>query len=559
MTHELQFATWNVQGLRNEKKRKAIIRLLQKEKLNVIALQECYLDTQAINIVSKEWKGEIHFSESQGRSKGLITLFDIKTEGVKITKKETNERFIISEIEIGEEHFLVINVYAPCEDREKRQFLIELTRAIQRYNVTPSHLVCMGDFNMVVSNDQDIVSGNSHNRVTIEQFNEWITELNLYDTWREKHPNVLQYTWCRKHIARRLDYIFVGDIINNRIKESSILNLGFSDHKLVKCKCMLKPRPRHDTTYKLNTNLLNDEKYTLMMKEFIQKFKENTTNELNPHMKWELLKAEIKSASRQYGIYKQTNKKNESLLKRQELEKIDEECILNPSDTSLQNRKCKLQTELEILELEKARGAQIRAKIKWIEQGEKGTKFFLNLERKRQQQNSIISLVNENGENLTNENDIMHEIKKYYETLYTENDQHDIFTEHSLLFITNLEIPQITEQDRTYCEEEITEKELHAAILSSRTGSSPGGDGIPIEFYKHFWGEIKDILLEVMRYSEQVGVLSPTQRQGTFCLLHKGKDLPKECLSNWRPISLTNADYKIFSKILALRINKMSS
>ena len=149
MTHELQFATWNVQGLRNEKKRKAIIRLLQKEKLNVIALQECYLDTQAINIVSKEWKGEIHFSESQGRSKGLITLFDIKTEGVKITKKETNERFIISEIEIGEEHFLVINVYAPCEDREKRQFLIELTRAIQRYNVTPSHLVCMGDFNIV--------------------------------------------------------------------------------------------------------------------------------------------------------------------------------------------------------------------------------------------------------------------------------------------------------------------------------------------------------------------------------------------------------------------------
>ncbi|GFR64029.1 reverse transcriptase [Elysia marginata] len=40
-------------------------------------------------------------------------------------------------------------------------------------------------------------------------------------------------------------------------------------------------------------------------------------------------------------------------------------------------------------------------------------------------------------------------------------------------------------------------------------------------------------------------------------LLHKGKELPREDLGNWRPISLTNTDYKILAEALALRLNKV--
>ena len=34
-------------------------------------------------------------------------------------------------------------------------------------------------------------------------------------------------------------------------------------------------------------------------------------------------------------------------------------------------------------------------------------------------------------------------------------------------------------------------------------------------------------------------------------LLHKGNELDKEDLNNWRPITLTNTDYKILAKVLA--------
>ena len=60
-----------------------------------------------------------------------------------------------------------------------------------------------------------------------------------------------------------------------------------------------------------------------------------------------------------------------------------------------------------------------------------------------------------------------------------------------------------------------------------------------------------------LHYSHTVGILSPTQRQGTISLIHKGKDLVKDKVTNWRPISLTNADYKLISKALALRLKNV--
>ena len=63
--------------------------------------------------------------------------------------------------------------------------------------------------------------------------------------------------------------------------------------------------------------------------------------------------------------------------------------------------------------------------------------------------------------------------------------------------------------------------------------------------------------MDSLHYSQQEGKLCPSQRQGTIGLIHKGKELPKENLTNWGPISLTSADYKIISKALALRIKKI--
>ena len=69
--------------------------------------------------------------------------------------------------------------------------------------------------------------------------------------------------------------------------------------------------------------------------------------------------------------------------------------------------------------------------------------------------------------------------------------------------------------------------------------------------------KIKCILIDSYEHSLEIGHVSPTQKRGIITLIHKGKNLPRERLANWRPITLLNTDYKILAKALARRLNKV--
>ena len=55
--------------------------------------------------------------------------------------------------------------------------------------------------------------------------------------------------------------------------------------------------------------------------------------------------------------------------------------------------------------------------------------------------------------------------------------------------------------------------------------------------------------------SYETSDLSISQKCRLICLNHKGKDLDKCIISNWRPLTLTNFDYKLIAKTLARRLN----
>ena len=81
-------------------------------------------------------------------------------------------------------------------------------------------------------------------------------------------------------------------------------------------------------------------------------------------------------------------------------------------------------------------------------------------------------------------------------------------------------------------------------------------DGPPAEFYKVFWKDINQYLLNALNCAYTKGLLSITQRRGLITLIPK-KNKPTNLLKNWRPITLLNCDYKIATKSIASRIRKV--
>ena len=85
-----------------------------------------------------------------------------------------------------------------------------------------------------------------------------------------------------------------------------------------------------------------------------------------------------------------------------------------------------------------------------------------------------------------------------------------------------------------------------------KNDKSPRNDEITKEFYKFFWDNIKNSLSNSIKKSFISGELSTSQKQAVIKLIEK-KDIDKWLIKNWRPISLSNIDTKLISKVIATR------
>ena len=94
----------------------------------------------------------------------------------------------------------------------------------------------------------------------VEVFKNWMNYLKVVDCWREHHPTEKSFTWTRGNVARRLDYILLDLILESKVINTSIKNIGFSDHRAVTCTLSMQKNKSGRSHYKLNTNFLKDGK-----------------------------------------------------------------------------------------------------------------------------------------------------------------------------------------------------------------------------------------------------------------------------------------------------------
>jgi len=122
--------------------------------------------------------------------------------------------------------------------------------------------------------------------------------------------------------------------------------------------------------------------------------------------------------------------------------------------------------------------------------------------------------------------------------------------------LLNLNIPKLSAEDKNKCDDVLTMDECTSALKELPNNKSPGSDGFASDFYKLFWSDIKCLVFNSFSYAFENGILSDDQRRAILTLLPKAdKDL--RLLKNWRPLSLLNTDYKILTKALSNRLQRV--
>ena len=170
---------------------------------------------------------------------------------------------------------------------------------------------------------------------------------------------------------------------------------------------------------------------------------------------------------------------------------------------------------------------------------------FLNLEKKKLTGNPGIESVMVGDSELTSTEDVLFAITTFYQELYANHDVCD--RDDIISFLNNVELPLIL-QDTSLLVSSITEKEIENAIKQLCPGKSPGCDGLSAEFYKSFEERLMPLLCCVFNDIWEKKNLTPSQKIAIIILLFIKGD-PKK-LTNYQPISLTNADYKILAYVL---------
>ncbi|GFR81442.1 LINE-1 reverse transcriptase homolog [Elysia marginata] len=271
------------------------------------------------------------------------------------------------------------------------------------------------------------------------------------------------------------------------------------------------PFPKGPPRWQFNASLLKDQDFVEHMNVFISNFLDDPEHgDIDCRTKWELLKAGIRLECIFFGRSKQIKKDNELENKFKLLNNI---VTQNPTNQEYLKQLEECKKRLEIKELAKTRGAIVRSRTKWVEQGEKNTKYFLNIEKRRASNNLIKQLKNEAHEVIKDPHEILEEIRKYYEHLYAKDAAVEKVQDRLDDFLVGITHNVLTEEDKHLCDAEINLNEMGEALKQLNDNSAPGSDGLTADFYKVFWRALNKPLLESYKRSLELAELSTLKEE----------------------------------------------
>lgn len=356
-------------------------------------------------------------------------------------------------ITIENESTVVANVYAPTQDHSAQQMeLIDLLED-KIMSLESDHIVLGGDFNLCMDPDLDrnnprTSTGQSQRTTYADRVDSFMDSLKLADAWRTVNPTSRRYTFRRGKYASRLDYFLIPEQLVNSQLQVDILTTPLSDHSMLCIKLGARKQPKGPGLWRFNNLLLAQEEFIAQTRATILDIK-TTAEPTDPKKKWEWLKFRVAETARTYEKTQYRKDRNHEMSLAKRLEHISKsldqasETLQNPAvdEEDLLHERDSIARELKELELSRANKTILRSNANWALNGERPTKYFLNLQKIRSKSKTATEIEDDDGNVITDPKKILEVQRKFFSELY-DQPVTDQLSDIELLGLSSNDIPQ---------------------------------------------------------------------------------------------------------------------
>ena len=151
----------------------------------------------------------------------------------------------------------------------------------------------------------------------------------------------------------------------------------------------------------------------------------------------------------------------------------------------------RLRSELNNIIEYKTKGAIVRSRSRWDEEGEKYQVLF-----ERKHPKSYITKVKRNGGGeITDSDEILNTQRSFYSSLYTT--PHSTATYETFeLFFGGTTFPKLDQSQQDKLEGRLANDECYNVLKQCAKGHYSRSDSLSVEFYLHFWSILSEEMIE---------------------------------------------------------------
>uniref|UniRef100_A0A2N9I518 Reverse transcriptase domain-containing protein n=1 Tax=Fagus sylvatica TaxID=28930 RepID=A0A2N9I518_FAGSY len=190
-----------------------------------------------------------------------------------------------------------------------------------------------------------------------------------------------------------------------------------------------------------------------------------------------------------------------------------------------------------------------RSRTSWLKEGDRNTRYFHSKASHRRRRNSLAVLRLENGDLITDSEQIGSQFVDYYQELFTVAPLEGVDA-----ILKGIQ-PRVTNEMNMKLTCQFIELDVTTAMKQMAPLKAPGPNGMPPIFYQSYWHVVSEDMAAAVLSCLNSGKIPASLNHSYVTLIPKTKS-PEKVTEN-RPISLCNVVYKLISKVLANRLKKV--